>query len=365
MKIKLYLCLLISVISCITLSAQEKNTADKFLSYLNNYKKKELENIITPDFKFKREFVNKTTDRQEFLHKYLEDSETLAAKFYVIKKYSEKNKDYYVVQDQSLYLKLLDVEFPQWNMTITTTGEKVSEVTLAATEDYDNYITEVGLKGEKFNSWMKKTHPEVKLEKVTDVSRILDYLYAYIDSQGIRWSDLQQYDDVVEGAVTMSNSSSFSDNMSCVHDNKFPEAKRNALYPFGKAKKVLLISFNDKDWRLGYFSETPKITDLSVAKTSKELTKNDINKLTDLFYNYGFKKMELVKTMVEEKDCPELKNAILFIDDKGKIFEYIAFSFGCDEVEFSSRKVSYGDDCTTKKELVKEFFISKGIEIGE
>lgn len=364
MKIKSYLCLLMVAISCIIVSAQQKNTADKFLIYLNNYQKKELEAIITPDFKFKREFASKTTDRQEFLNNYLKDSKTLMAKFRVIYQYNEKNQGFYVVEDQSLYLKLLDVKFPQWKMTITTSGEKVSEVTLAPTEDYDNYITEMGSKGEKFNSWMNKNYPKVNLAK-TALSQMLDYLYAYVDYQGVKLSDLQQYDDTVDDAVIISSSNSISDNMTCVHRNKLTETKRAAIYPFNKAKKVMLMSFNDKDWRLDYFSKTPKITDISIAKTSKELTKSDINKLTDLFYNYGYKKMEWVKTMVEEKDCPELKNAILFIDEKGKIFEYIALSFGCDEVEFSSQKVSYGDDCNTKKELLKQFFISNGIEIGE
>ena len=170
---------------------------------------------------------------------------------------------------------------------------------------------------------------------------------------------------IAVSAQKKSNSNSIYDNMMCVHRNKLTDAKRSAIYPFNKAKKVLLISFNDKDWKFDYFSETPKITDVSIAKTSKELSKSEINQLTDIFYNYGYKKVEYLKTMVEEKDCPELKNAILFVDDKGKPFEYITFSFECDEVEFSSQKVSYGDGCNTKKELVKQFFISKGIEIEE
>ncbi|MFC5872342.1 hypothetical protein [Chryseobacterium arachidis] len=185
MKIKFCLCLLTIVINYITLSAQQNNTADKFLSYLNNYQKKELESILTPDFKFKREFTSKITDRNEFLNKYLEDSKTLDAKFQVIKKYDEKNQNNYLVEDQSLYMKLLDVKFPTWKMSIATIGDKVSMVTLAPTEDYDNYIKEVGSKGQKFNSWMNKNHPEVNLAK-TGLSQILNYLYAYVDSLKIK-----------------------------------------------------------------------------------------------------------------------------------------------------------------------------------
>lgn len=66
MKIKSYLCLLLVVIICITVSAQKMSTEDKFLNYFNNYQKKELEGIITSGFKFKREFSKVITDRKSF-----------------------------------------------------------------------------------------------------------------------------------------------------------------------------------------------------------------------------------------------------------------------------------------------------------
>lgn len=365
MKIKTSLCLLLTVIGCMTISAQKTSTADQFLNYLNKYQKKELTAIITPDFKFKRQFSTKTTGRKEFLDSYLEDSQTLIAKFKVIKKPDGKNQNYYVVEDQSQYLKLLDVQFPKWNMTITTVAGKVSQVLLAPSDDYDTYIAELNSKGEEFNTWMHENYPEVDLTKLTDVSQTLEYLNNYVDSKGILSSYLQKYDESTGAAVTESNNDEIFDNMTCVYRKTYTEAKRASFYPFNKAKKVLLISFNDEDWKLDYFSKTTKITDLAIANTSKELTKSDLNKLTDICYNYGYKKMELVKTLIEEVECSALKNAIVFVDENNSPFEYIAFSFGCDTIEFSSQKVSYGDECTTKRELLKQFFISKGIEIGE
>lgn len=365
MKTKLYLCLLMAAVNSVTVSAQKMNTADKFLDYFNNYQKKELAGIITPDFKFKRKFSKVVTDRKEFLNKYLEDSETLIAKFEVISKPEGKNQNYYVVEDQSQYLKLLDVQFPKWNMTITTAAGKVSQVMLAPTEDYDNYVTDLASKTEQFNAWMQENHPEVNLEKLKDLSRDLEYLYEYIESKGILLSDLQQYDESVGAVVAVTDSKSPADNMTCMHRNKLTETKRASFYPFNKAKKVLLISLHDKDWKLDYNAKSSKIIDISKAISSKQLNKADLNRLTDLFYNYGFKKMELVKTMKEEYECSGLKNAIIFLDEKGNPFEYIAFAFDCDEVEFSSQKVSYGDDCTTKRGLLEQFFISNGIETGE
>lgn len=365
MKIKFCLSLLMIVFSCSKVFTQQANTADKFLNYLNDYNKKELESIITPDFQFKREFAKKITDRKEFLNKYLEDSETLVAKFHVIKKSNEKNPNDYVVKDQSQYLKLLDVKFPTWKMSIATKGDKVSSVTLAPTEDYDGYIAEINSKTEKFNSWMNEHHSEVNLRNLTDLSQILEYLNEYVESQGILLSDLQAYDESTRMPESSSDNDSIFDNMTCVHRDKLTETKRASYYPFNKAKKVFLVSLNDKDWKLNYYSKSPKIIDISKAKASKQLNKTEINKLTDLFYNYGYKKMELVKTISQEFECSELKNAIVFVDEKDKPFEYIAFSFDCEKIEFSSQKISYGDECTIKRELVKQFFISNGIETGQ
>ncbi|MCX8525595.1 hypothetical protein OF897_16905 [Chryseobacterium formosus] len=225
MKVKSYLYLLLVLISSITISAQKISTTDQFLSYFNNYQKKELEGIITSDFKFKREFSKVITDRKEFLNKYLEDSQTLIAKFKVIKKPDGKNQNYYVVEDQSQYLKLLDVKFPRWNMTITTTAGKVSQAMLSPTNDYDNYVTELTSKTEKFNSWMEENHPEIDLEKLKDLSQVLEYLNEYVKSKGILLSDLQQYDESAKPAVTVSDSDSLFDNMTCLHRNKFTEVK--------------------------------------------------------------------------------------------------------------------------------------------
>lgn len=364
MKVKSYLYLLMVAVSSITVSAQKMTTADKFINYFNKYQKNAIIKITTSDFKFKDQFSEETMDKYEFLTDYFDDCETVIAKYKVIKKTTQKNKSYYVVEEQSQYLKLLNIKFAKWNMTITTLGGKVSQVILSPTKDYDNYITELNSKTEKFNSWMKENHPEVDLDKLEDLSQILEYLNDYNISKGILLSDLQQYDESTGIPESLIYNDSGSDNMTCAHRNKFTEAERASFYPFNKAKKVLLISFTDKDRIIDYYAKTPRITDIAMAKSSKQLRKVDINRLTDIFYNYGFKTMKLEKHMVAENpDCPELKCAIVFVDENNKPFEYIAFSFHCDEVEFSSEKVSYGDECSTKREFLKDFFVSKGIDL--
>jgi len=57
----------------------------------------------------------------------------------------------------------------------------------------------------------------------------------------------------------------------------------------------------------------------------------DIDKLSDLLFNIGYDTKNLFKTQVPE--CPELKNAIIFLDAKGKPFDYIGVYFGCNAME--------------------------------
>lgn len=349
-----------AVISCIPVSAQE-NPADKFLKYFNNYQKKELALMTTSDFKFSNESSDGTLDRYDFFTFYFDDCETLLTKYKVIKKTTQKTKSEYLVEEQSQFFKLLDVKFPKWNMTITTVKGEVDKVTLTPAEGYDAHTAELKSGTEKFDAWMNEHYPEVDLEKLTDPFPILDYLNKYVQSRGILLSDLQQYDASTGIPELLSDKDSESDNMACVHLNKFTEAERTAFYPFNKAKKIFLISFTDKDQELDYYAKIPRITDMAIAKSSKQLNKVDINRLTDIFYNYGYKKLEM---MVRHKeDCSEFKNAIVFVDENDKPFEYIVLSFDCDQIEFSSRKVSYGQECNTKREFLQMFFVSKGIDI--
>ncbi|WP_153393225.1 hypothetical protein [Chryseobacterium vaccae] len=361
MKTKLYLCLLMAAVSSITVSAQTMSLADQFISYFNNYQKKELAMMTTSDFKFKNESSDEILNRYDFFTFYFDDSETLLSKYKIIKKTTQKDKTYYVVEEQSQFFKLLDVKFPKWNMTITTVEGEVDEVALTPTEGYDAYMTELKSKTEKFDAWMTEHYPKVDLEELTDPFLILEYLNKYVQSKGISLSGLQKYDESTGIPELLTDKDSKFDNMACVHQNKLTEAERTSFYPFNKAKKVLLISFTDKDKELNYYAETPRITDLAIAQSTKQLNKVDINRLTDIFYNYGYKKLEM--TVRQKYDCPEFKNAIVFLDENDKPFEYIALSFDCGQIEFSSRKMNYGQECNTKREFLEVFFVSKGVDI--
>jgi hypothetical protein len=353
---------IISILFCFSGFSQKNNPSQKFITYLNNYQEKELATIITSDFKLKRSFSSIVTNRKEFLASYLKDCETLIAKYKIIEQPNEENQNYYLVLDQSQYLKLLQVKFPTWKMFIKTVAGKVSEVTLEPTEDYESYLEELNSKTELFYTWMSENYPEADIQNTNDLSVTIDYLNTYIQLNDVGLFELEQYDDNQNAKIVTIE---INDDLSCIHRNKYSAVKRTSFYPFNKAKKVLLISFIDQSSNSDYYSKNNKIDDLSVAKNSKTLTKNEINSLTDLIFNMGFKKMVYEKFISATSPCPDLKNAIVFVDQNEKPFEYIELFFGCDQIEFSSKEIEYGDDCTNKLELIKQFFISNGIDVGQ
>jgi hypothetical protein len=62
--------------------------------------------------------------------------------------------------------------------------------------------------------------------------------------------------------------------------------------------------------------------------------------------------------------CYEPRNGVLFLDHKGKVFEYLEICFQCMRTEKSSEAVNEGGYCLTKYDLLRNFFRSAGIQYG-
>jgi len=91
------------------------------------------------------------------------------------------------------------------------------------------------------------------------------------------------------------------------------------------------------------------------------LSKQDINKLTDLLFNYGYRSKKY--GVVEDRmSCYDPHNAILFFNDKRKVIAYIEICFDCLRMQFSSNKIHIGEKCTEKINMLKNFFTSTGIK---
>lgn len=99
----------------------------------------------------------------------------------------------------------------------------------------------------------------------------------------------------------------------------------------------------------------------SLLDEIKTLSKSDIDSLTDILYNIGFKGPVHIMSLTT---CFTPRNAILFIDSSGKTFDYVEICFQCSRHETSSEKIELGEFCDQKYALLKKFFISLGIGIG-
>jgi len=62
--------------------------------------------------------------------------------------------------------------------------------------------------------------------------------------------------------------------------------------------------------------------------------------------------------------CYNPRNAILFKDKNGKVFEFIEICFECKRVRESSEKISLGQMCDQKLDMIKDIFKKAGIEYG-
>lgn len=87
----------------------------------------------------------------------------------------------------------------------------------------------------------------------------------------------------------------------------------------------------------------------------------EVDKLTDIFYNYGFRGKIYTMSLAA---CYSPRNAILFLDNKGKIIEFIEICFECQRVSKSSDKVSLGEMYDQKLNMLFELFKEVGIEYG-
>jgi len=174
-------------------------------------------------------------------------------------------------------------------------------------------------------------------------------------------------------------------NYQCVHRDTYTVAQRLKFYPFNKAAKVILVSFyglispNDaQDTAIGSylhqmgFDTVGKIkfpfiegrVDTSVLLERKTLTKAQVNKLTDVLYNIDVRAHYGLEVADPGGKCYNPRNAILFVDWRGKIFAEIVICFECQKIEVYPKKIKTGKWCDGKFTAIKNYFKSVGIRWG-
>jgi hypothetical protein len=152
-------------------------------------------------------------------------------------------------------------------------------------------------------------------------------------------------------------------NSQCVHSEKLTAKKRLSFYPFNKATKILVISYNDKNKIQNSIPLKNKQIIFSEIRELDSLPKSQIDSLTNILFNTGYKSKSKFR-VIEDKKCYNPRNAILFLNKKNEVFEYIEICFECNKRVLSSEKIKDGEYCNEKFDLLWSFFQSMGIEVG-
>ena len=153
--------------------------------------------------------------------------------------------------------------------------------------------------------------------------------------------------------------------LKCVPLNKYAATQRKQFYPFNQCSSVKLISFKEYINIDSTHILTDKVEENDIQNQPKvfesfTLNQKQLNELTNILYNYGFK----TKKYEEESMCYYPRNAIVFYDNKGLPFEWIELCFECNGYKKTSNQVKTGDFCIGKYELLKYFFKKHKIHYG-
>jgi hypothetical protein len=94
----------------------------------------------------------------------------------------------------------------------------------------------------------------------------------------------------------------------------------------------------------------------------KQLNRYQIVQLTDILYNTEVRKPSDYAN--PGYTCYSPRNAFIFYDRGGKIFEYLEICLECKHYRSLSDRISVGTDCNQKYDLLNRLLIDVGIKYG-
>jgi len=171
----------------------------------------------------------------------------------------------------------------------------------------------------------------------------------------------------------------------CVFTNKFTISQRLKKYPFSKAIKILAVSYDgtpefNEDITTNGDTLDPmthkkysrhKIHGLHFDKDTlnyvslfemKLLSPKQTNRLTNILYNTDHRVPNNFSSL--GYSCFNPRNALIFYDKNGKVFDYLEICFECNKMRSKSGKIFFHSACTQNLDFIKEFLIDVGIKYG-
>ncbi|UAY50802.1 hypothetical protein [Ferruginibacter albus] len=158
-----------------------------------------------------------------------------------------------------------------------------------------------------------------------------------------------------------------ADNSSCIKKKYKSFSDRLKNYPFNISTQIQFVSFPQgifivdneiikKDTAIS-INDSLLYSRLTEVKT---LTYQQVDKLTDILYDHGYKG---TLAFTSERGCYNPRNAILFLNNN-KVVGIIEICFECQEVSKSDENISLGEICDEKLSMIYDLFKKVGIEYG-
>lgn len=155
------------------------------------------------------------------------------------------------------------------------------------------------------------------------------------------------------------------ENYKCVFRNTYSQEQRSQFYPFNKASRILLISYNDTTVVENTTPVENKKLDLTKIRETIVLSQVQVDSLTSILYNVGVKSSDYWFQMGDPgRKCYNPRNSIIFLDENQQAFEYIEICFECHQDRLSSEKIKNWTLCESKFELLQDYFLWTGIKFG-
>ena len=152
---------------------------------------------------------------------------------------------------------------------------------------------------------------------------------------------------------------------------KINNAKQlHGKFPFSKSKTILVISFDnpntdpyvmDADGKLQPRPKNPLYRDTLGYNSVHEVravSEKEGDQLALLFYSFN------CNSPKESYGCYNPRNAILFMDEKGKVIAAFEICFECHNYELRPKPFYTGEMCNCKYDELKDFFRKAGITYG-
>lgn|GEM_PF-882341 len=147
----------------------------------------------------------------------------------------------------------------------------------------------------------------------------------------------------------------------CLKRNTYSVDKRRLMFPFKGATKVSIISFRDTtSFMVSRIPIKDAVLDSGLVLEEKVLTQKEVDQLTDLIFNYGFK-TKIKYRLITNFKCYDPHNGILFYDENKHVNNFIEICFDCQKFRSNVEKLNLGENCTEKFTLLKSFFLKNGV----